>query len=284
MPGIEVITLKRKNMKKFKQLFQEKIILSFVMCVLLLVVLVTATTAWYASNNAASAHSMELAMGGIGGIKVAIEPGGEDISKRTELTADDIPIIPIKLTDLNNIREGMIGPGSYGPMTFYITSLGEAVTSYSIKVQLDYKEEDGTSSELTEENVDIPTEDVAGIDGTSSVLTEEQRKKLEELINDHISVYVVKEGNTFSDPLEYYTDEQAEDGTAATGPLEFQTEVMAEIYWVWNYEYSDIPGNEEATKAEIRQYDEEDTMLGNYIDNIWFNIYIEGHTDDDVTG
>lgn len=256
-----MITLKRKNMKKFKQLFQEKIILSFVMCVLLLVVLVTATTAWYASNNAASAHGLELTMDGVGGIKVAIEPGGEDISKRTQLTEDGIPIIPIKLTDLNNIRDGMIGPGSYGPMTFYITSLGESVTSYSIKTQLAYKEEDGTSS----------------------VLTAEQRKKLEELINAHISVYVTKEGGSFNNPLEYYADEQAEDGTAATGPLEFQTEVKAEVYWVWNYEYSDIPGNEGASKTQIRQYDEEDTTLGNYIDNIWFNIYIQGHTADDVT-
>lgn len=249
-------------MKKFKQLFQEKIILSLVMCILLLVVLVTATTAWYASNNTASAHSMKLSTDGIGGIKVAIEPGGEDISKRIERTEDDIPIIPIKLTELNNIREGMIGPGSYGPMTFYITSLGEVVTSYSIKVQLAYKEEDGTSS----------------------VLTEEQRKKIEELIHAHISVYQNKDDNTFNDPLEYYTDVLAEDGTAATGPLEFKKEVMAEIYWVWNYEYSDIPGNEDATKAQIRQYDEEDTTLGNYIENIWFNIYIQGHTDDDVTG
>lgn len=257
-------------MGKLKKIFQEKIILSFVMCILLCVVLFSATTAWYATNNTTITHGMELAAGGSGGIKVAIEAGGEDIIMLPEVNEEGIPIIPIKLTDLNNVKEQMIAPGAYGPMTFYITSLGELIDGYSIKVKLSYKEEEGAANRLSPE----------------------QRARIKELMEKHIRVYTAMETvsgengqgrrGKFSNPLEYYTDADASDGTAATGELEFNTEVKAEIYWVWNYEYTDIAGkgglSDEEWKKKIREYDEEDIMLGNYINNIWFEVYIEGET------
>lgn len=258
-------------MKRYKGIFREKIILSIVMCILLSLVLVSATVAWYAYNNQASAYGMELKTDGLGGIKVALEPGGEDIMLLEEKTEQGVPIIPIMLTDLNNVKEQMIAPGAYGPITFYITALGNNVTTYSIKVKMVYEEEQGTEEHLT-----AP-----------------QRAQLEELMNQHITVYTHKElvssqegggsWGKFSNPLEYYTNDKATDGTAMTGPLKFNEEVKAELYWVWNYEYTDIPeyetgGSEEELKKKIRQYDEEDTMLGNYIDNISFHIYIEGKT------
>lgn len=257
-------------MKKIKKLFQEKIILSFVMCLLLAAVLFSATTAWYASSNTASAHGMTAATGSIGGLKVAIEPGGPDLMMLPEVNEEGIPVIPIKLTDLNNIKEQMIAPGSYGPMTFYITSLGETITGYSIKVKLFYKEEEAAENRLS------PAE----------------QEKIRKLMEEHIRVYtdmetVSGEGSQgrwgrFAGPLEYYTDDEASDGSAAEGELIFDTEIKAEIYWVWNYEYTDIPGNgnlpEEERREKIREYDEEDTMLGNYINNIWFDVYITGKT------
>lgn len=258
------------TMKKCRKIFQEKIILSFVMCILLGVALFSATTAWYASNNTAVAHGMELAADGIGGLKVAIEPGGPDIMMLPEANGEGIPVIPIKLTDLNNVKEQMIAPGSYGPMTFYITSLGETVTGYSIKVKLSYREEDAAGDRLSPE----------------------EKARIKELMEKHISVYANMETvssesgqgrwGRFSDPLVYYTDSEAADGTAATGELVFNTEIKAEIYWVWNYEYTDIPGNdnlpEDMEREKIREYDEEDTLLGNYVDNIWFDVYITGQT------
>lgn len=262
-----------KRLKRLLTLLQEKIILSFVMCLLLCAVLFSATTAWYAANNTAVMHGMKLETGGTGGLKVAIEPGGPDIMMLPEVNPEGIPVIPVKLTDLNNVKEQMIAPGSYGPMTFYITSLGETVTGYSIKVKLSYREEDGAGDKLPPE----------------------QRERIWDLMEKHISVYTKMETvssesgqgrwGRFSDPLEYYTDAEAGDGTAATGELVFNTEVKAEIYWVWNYEYTDIPGNgnlpEEELQEKIREYDEEDTMLGNYIDHIWFDVYITGQTEEE---
>lgn len=254
-------------MKKFKQFFQEKIILSAVMCVLLAVVLVTATYGWYAISNSAKMYGLDLKTGGTGGIKVAIEPGGEDIMsddslQKIEEDGKVIAIIPIKLTDFINIEEGKIAPGAYGPMPFYITALSESVKSYSIKVHMEYE----------------PSGEAA--------ISEDQKQEIEAMINDHIIVYQTKyEENgivKFKDPLDFYENE-SDDVETATGALTYNVEVPAILYWVWNYEVIDVPnytcierfsGMDE--KSAIRKYDEEDTILGNYIEDIYFNVYIEG--------
>lgn len=254
-------------MKKFRQFFQEKIILSAVMCVLLAVVLVSATYGWYALNDSSRTYGLDLKTGGTGGIKVAITPGGEDIMTAgylPKITVDEreyaIVPIPIKLNEFENIREQMIAPGAYNPMTFYITSLSESIKSYSIKVQLEYK--------------------------TSANISAEQKQKIEEMIKDHITVYqemytengVVK----FRKPLTYY-NKVTDNVEEATGALKYNEEVEATIYWVWNYEVTDVPNYRSIARfsgmderSAIRKYDEEDTTLGNYIDGIYFNVSIEG--------
>lgn len=254
-------------MKKFKQFFQEKIILSAVMCVLLFVVLTTATTAWYAVNSNAKAYGLKLRTGGTGGLKVATVPGGEDImsdSKRPK-TAEGVPIISINLKDFKNVQSGRIAPGTYSEMPFYITALSDNIKSYSIKVKLEYE--------------------------PSAAVPNDERIQIEKMIRDHISVYAQKytdaEGIVrFRDPLAYFEKEK-DRVTAATGPLETNREMYAPIYWVWNYELTDIPNwqRQESlarfraypdTASAVRAYDIEDTMLGNYVDDIWFRVYIEG--------
>lgn len=253
-------------MKKFRQFFQEKIILSAVMCVLLAVVLTTATTAWYALNNSAKTYGLDIKLGGIGGIKVATKAGGTDIMADPDLPHNEegYPIISINLKEFENIESGTIAPGAYGTLPFYITALGENIRSYSIKVQMEYRP-------------------------ASATVSEEQKQKIQEIINDHISVYETQYTDEtgivrFRDPLVYYVDE-SDRVTAATGPLRYREEVLAEIYWVWNYELTDIADYSQIerfqnmdTRKAVRAYDEEDTTLGNYIDDIWFNVYIEGLT------
>lgn len=256
-------------MERFRRFFQEKIILGAVLCILLGVVLTTATTAWYAINRSTRAYGIELKSGGTGGIKVAASTGGADImlDESLPLNEEGIPVLSIALKDFENIESGKIAPGAYIPMDFYITALGENIKSYAVRVQLEYKPVD--------ENI-----------------TQEQKNKIDEMINDHIRVYqtmyeedgIIK----FKDPLTFYK-EVTDDVEAARGPLVFNEEVLARIYWVWNYELTDIPDYEKLerfgrfggpdgfdVRGAMRAYDEEDTALGNYIDNIWMNVYIEG--------
>lgn len=255
-------------MKKFRQFFQEKIILSAVMCILLAVVLVTATYGWYAINNSVKTYGLELATGGIGGIKVAIEPGGEDIMTKgyldqVEVKGNMAAVIPINLKNFTNVEHGKIAPGVYGKLPFYITALGENVKSYVIKVQLEYE---------------------------TSGASDEQKSQIEEIIRDHIMVYKTQYTDDgivrFSEPLTYYVDELDEDVVMATGELIYNEEVEADIYWCWNYEVVDVPDYKSISrfsgldkKSAIRKYDEEDTLLGNYVDKIWINVYIEGRTE-----
>lgn len=271
-------------MKKFRQFFQEKIILSAVMCLLLAAVSVAATYGWYAVNNSAKAYGLELQTEqttGTGDITVAVVSGGPDIMSGsfTQIELKDgkkaaqVSFPPIEFT---NVEKGKIAPGAYGEVKFYITAMAENVHSYAIKVQLQY-EPDETG------------------------LTTEQQAKIEEIkkiIGDHITVYKTQYRDTngvvkFKEPLTYYqgNPESQNDGTVATGALESGKEKEAILYWVWNYELTDIPNyqnisrffpdgsTDEAAKWKaVRQYDEEDTLLGNYLKegDIKLNIYIEG--------
>lgn len=242
---------------RLRKLFSEKIVVSIVTCILLVMVLVAATTAWYTSSQNAAVYGLTLKTGGIGGIKVAVEPGGPDIDTFTEKTAEGVPIIPLKLLEFENIQSKKIAPGFYSPIDFYITPLAATVKNYEIKVKLSVKQADGTASSLTTE----------------------QLTKLESYVNQHIRVYTTKTGEIFSNPLTYYATSptSASDGTAARGPLN-TGENHVTLYWYWAYEYSDLPevsGNA-VTPEQIRKYDEEDTMIGNYIDNIYFDFYLVG--------
>lgn len=256
-------------MKKFRQFFQEKIILSAVMCVLLAVVLVTATYGWYAVSNSARTYGLELATGGIGGIRVAIVPGGRDIMEENYLTQVDVKgnmaaVIPINLKDFTSVEKQKVAPGVYGKLPFYITALGENVKSYVIKVQLEYKISDKASPE--------------------------QVSQIEKMINDHIMVYTKMEGGspiTFKDPITYYVNEtDRNEEMQTTGPLKYGEEIEVDLYWVWNYEVVDIPDYTNidrfkgiTERAAIRAYDEEDTVIGNYVEDIWFNVYVEGRAE-----
>lgn len=347
-------------MKKFKQFFEEKIILSAVMCVLLAVVLVTSTYGWYALNNTDRLYALDLNVGGTGGLKVAIKPDGDDIMVAKDVrrvVKDDklIAIIPINLREFTSIEEGKIAPGAYGELPFWITSLSESIRSYEIKVKMVYNpgsgetpyetgwpdnllerfldlltneekeailngltEEDeiaifaGYTDEekeeilngLTEEVKDSLRAELAGQDEEDG-LTEEDKDKIAEIeamIMDHFTVYKTiyrdEEGIVrFKDPLGFYIKE-TDDVVAAKGSLDYMVEKKDQIYWVWNYEITDIPDypnlkrfptyepeyadtgvitvDENTRREAIRLYDEEDTKLGNYLDNVWFMVYIEG--------
>lgn len=247
------------------------------MCILLAVVLATATYGWYLRHDNVKLYGLNLQTDGNFGIKVAIKPGGEDIMadrslKRIEENNRIMTVIPINLSDFSNIEEGRIAPGAYGPLPFYITSLNESIRYYTIKIQLQYK----------------PSKDK---------LSAAEIAMIETMIRDHFSVYQTKYEEDgivkFKDPVTYYMDEPNE-VIGTEGELKFNVEVPVDLYWVWNYELTDIPnyqslerfptydktGNAKPSEAVIRkavrQYDEEDTSLGNYLEDIWFNVYIEG--------
>lgn len=282
-------------MKKFKQFLEEKIILSAAMCVLLVVVLVTATYGWYSLSNTPKAYGLELSTGGSGGLMVSTESKGKDIMVEPPLgwiegnDGQMIAKIPINLRDFENIESEEIAPGAFSCLPFYITSLSPNIRSYEIKIQFEYKPSENAADNMTAEE------------------RAEQKERVESMIMDHFSIYqssIYQEEYTdsrdiskSSEPLPFYLDEEDQEDQedqviSAQGNLELNVEVPVELYWVWNYELTDIDeywelerfnltsDSDDATvRKAVRQYDEEDTELGNYLDDIWFNIYIEGRPD-----
>lgn len=305
-------------MKKWKRFFQEKIVVSAVMCVLLAVVLTTATTAWYAVNRTDSMYGLRLKTGGTGKIKVAVEPDGPDIMERTPDSQwndeKNVPVLSINLKDFENIEGGKIAPGAYGPMNFYITSLEESITAYQLKVEIEYRpvgssdtvslntdswdtesldtvSSNTKSPDTVSSNTESPDTDFSN---TKSSITEEQKEKIEAMICNHIFLYKEKYDGTdgegkpvvlFREPLPFQKNV-----AEVSGDLTFEVEEPVTLYWVWNYELTDIPdyqntdfykknaGDTGDVRQAVRAYDEEDTVLGNYINDIRFNVYIEGTT------
>lgn len=306
-----------KKLEKFKKFLEEKVILSAVMCILLALVLITATYAWYTLNNTPKMYGLELSTSGAGGLIVAIEPGGPDIMSgeyysqyynrfgaATQFNDTDgslTAMIPINLGSFKNIQSDMIAPGAYGPLPFYITSQSPNIRSYEIKIQFEYEPSENATAGMTDDQ------------------KETMKKRVENMIMDHFTVYKTRYETVpedpeedsivlFKDPLIFYPDESDEqDSVISTkGNLEFNKEEPVELWWVWNYEITDIPEywniarftddkedggfgfelsvdengkaiNEIDTREAVRKYDEEDTELGNYLDDIWFNVYVVGN-------
>lgn len=288
-----------KKLEKFKKFLEEKVILSAVMCILLALVLITATYAWYTLNNTPKMYGLELSTGGAGGLIVAIESGGEDIMSARDLETIEedgkvIAMIPINLGEFENIESERIAPGAYGPLPFYITSLSPSIRSYELKVQFVYEPSETETADMTDDEKQA---------------LQEKAKYVEGMIMDHFTIYQKQyedaEGIVrFKNPLEFY-EEEADSVIAARGNLTVNVEEPVELWWVWNYELTDIPEywniarftddiedggfgfelsvdengkalNEIETRKAIRKYDEEDTELGNYLDDIYFNVYVVG--------
>ena len=49
------------------------------------------------------------------------------------------------------------------------------------------------------------------------------------------------------------------------------------LYWYWPYEYGDVPDKTTISAKNTREYDLQDTMIGNYIESIGFTFEVEGN-------
>ena len=100
---------------------KEEFVSGFVMLIVSVMVLVGVTIAWFSSSDSVFARGMRVKAAKPGSVKIALEPGGEDIGVLAE---DDIPdneYADIGIADLTNIENGKFAPGAFGKVTFYVT-------------------------------------------------------------------------------------------------------------------------------------------------------------------
>lgn len=287
---------------------KERIITGTVMCIVSIMVLVGFTVAWYTLSGDAALNGLTLTAAEPGDIRIALfsknDTTPESEGKRgvdiSNLTGDD-RYVAIGLEKLKNIgfkemdAEGnpvtvyRIAPGAYGDVTFYITPLKASVTACQISAEAILKAADGTA--FTAEN-------------REAVLPDGSKADVYKLAQEHIVFYYYPEaadGTQSSTPVYIKPDTDGtkpEETARALIPLKWDTtadegiEKEVRLYWKWHYESPEFEkelAKESAGKSEteakqkelalrqqpgwrtkIEAYDQEDTLIGNYIRNMQF--------------
>lgn len=220
----------------------EKLILSVCMIIIVCFSLATATFAWYAGTDPTIMENLKLQLDDKGELRVEI---GVESGGRMEMSKVDESgaSIDLALSKLINIEENKLGPGAFGEVHIYISSASANYTGYTIKI--------------------IPNCDLIE-DGDEEAL---------ELAKEHIRFYAAKNEDEYAQLIPYEID-----GVRDTIAFGEQKEVV--LYWYWPYEYEDVPDQTEISAKDEREYDLQDTVIGNYIQSIGFTFVVEGNTDE----
>lgn len=248
-----------------KKLFHQKTILSLIMSVLIIIILIAATIAWFIGFHPIQLMDFDMAADDLGDlyVEVGIEPydissekDGSEIIHRMAIGSinENGAMIDIDLAQLINIEENKIGPGAFGKIHFYITTKTDLNTEYKLSI--------------------TPTVTIT----ENETITEEEKADSLELLKNHIKFYAeYSKEEGYDEEIQYRNI--GEDFVGLEGVLENGVEKEVVIYWYWPYEYTDIPGvvsNIEGIEDQIVQYDLEDTKIGNYIDKVNFQFQVEG--------
>lgn len=239
----------------------------------------SAIFAWYIINSKASANNLQMSVDSINGLIVKMKVENNAASAENKVLMEKINLngqyIDIGLARLSNIEDKKLAPGAFGEIHFYITSVSPYYNAYEIEIEPEYEYIDGM-------------EDIKSIQNgvLTPVVTEDE---LSEIIDEHILYFTKKNVDnatgriSYSGRLEY---DSLNNSVAFTkGDLVLNNEKEVVIYWYWPYDYNDIynyldldsPLSQNGSIDEnIRNYDLEDTKIGNYLKSITLNFKVKG--------
>lgn len=221
--------MKKNDHKRKKLHIDRQLLLKCEMALLVVISIITVTIAWFRLQNSALVKGLDLGTYGSDYIKVALEPNGQDVSTLDETGR----YIDISMPDFYNVEKDsqgktLLAPGVSGELKLYITALSPNVSQCRINTECIplFGTEDADQSTLTAEQTQM-------------------QESLKKLVKGHIQFYTqrTKDEATGSYSFSGLIGESSEDDTYATlmVPLEQNVEKAVTIYWVWFYEYTDIP-------------------------------------------
>lgn len=237
-----------------------KIILKIETGILILVTVISITIAWFVHLSDARARDMSLQISTADYLKVALKQGGKDV---LELQGSDA-YISINMPEFYDLEANKMAPGVYGHFDLYITAKSPVAKNCEIYAEL-----------IPEFQNSIKDND-------------EVKSEINNLLKGHIQFYTKNENGTYSGLIE-------KDNKYVV-PLNYNSEEKVTIYWVWFYEYTDIPqegrnflpenyfeknkyqpalADTYTEKELVNFYDYADTRIGLGVDNIMFKIYID---------
>ena len=251
-----------------------KLVISICMLIAVSFALVTATYAWYAGTDPTILEALTLTADDKGDLKVEILLESGERMDMSQVDANGASI-DLALSKLINIEENKLGPGAFGQVHIFISSRSATYTSYDIKIipNCDLVENGD------EEVLSLAKEHICFY----AVKTEEGYEQLIPYAQMTATQDVLEEDTTESDvvavAISVEEDELTADGI--TGTIEDGEETEVVLYWYWPYEYEDVPDKTKISATNEREYDLQDTVIGNYIQSIGFTFVVEGKTDEE---
>ena len=237
---------------------KEDFVSTLVMTTVSILMLVGVTIAWYTAVYAhPTVTGMQMTAEEQGSIKIALTSVGDDIAvlRENDIVGDEYA--EIGLEDLLNIENGLMAPGAYGEVTFYITSLNQGITSCQIVPSLLPEYEEGVT--VTEE---------------TTVTINDIDKNILNVLDEHFDFYTNAEMTNSVSADKPMTVELINNSTLPWNESEKKgTEVEVTIYWQWHYEdpVGVTMADGEAKEAAIYDYDMEDTWIGTHLDTMSFH-------------
>ncbi|MBR1692637.1 MAG: hypothetical protein IJ711_07670 [Lachnospiraceae bacterium] len=261
-----------------KKKFDQRIVLRIEMIILIVITIIAVTLAWFVLNNHSLVKGMNLTAQDDEYLRVALQPGGEDVDILTlsgnTVEADVQLPYYYNINEINSDRK-LMAPGVYGQVDLYITALSPMLKQCSVSVN------------SIPEFIDSVSENSA------------QTEALGALLDGHIQFYQTRdEENKGTGYTGLITDENP-----LVVDLEENVEKKVTIYWIWFYEYRDIPAegrlldvsnyfdmdrydstlspydptvsaNDVLMADYITYYDYGDTKIGLSVDNVRFHIHV----------
>lgn len=283
----------------------EKLVISICMLLVVSFALVTATYAWYAGTDPTILDALNLTLDDKGDLKVEIVLESGERMDMSQVDASGASI-DLALSKLINIEENKLGPGAFGEVHIFVSSRSATYTSYNIKIipNCDLIEDgDEDALDLAKEHIRfyaaktdagyeqlIPyAEMVSGLNLMPESGTKEENT--EEIDAESVVAMAIslEESGELIPQNEDETQESLIQTKAAptvtaegiTGVITSGEETEIVLYWYWPYEYDDVPDKAQISAQNEREYDLNDTVIGNYIQSIGFTFVVEGNTDEE---
>lgn len=283
----------------------EKLVISICMLLVVSFALVTATYAWYAGTDPTILDALNLTLDDKGDLKVEIVLESGERMDMSQVDASGASI-DLALSKLINIEENKLGPGSFGEVHIFVSSRSATYTSYNIKIipNCDLIEDgDEDALDLAKEHIRfyaaktdagyeqlIPyAEMVSGLNLMPESGTKEENT--EEIDAESVVAMAIslEESGELIPQNEDETQESLIQTKAVptvtaegiTGVITLGEETEIVLYWYWPYEYDDVPDKTQISAQNEREYDLNDTVIGNYIQSIGFTFVVEGNTDEE---
>ncbi len=250
---------------------KEDFVSTFVMTTVSILMLVGVTIAWYTAVYAhPTVTGMQLTAEEQGSIKIALESGGEDIAVLRENDIEGDEFVEIGLEDLLNIENGLMAPGAYGEVVFYVTSLKQDITSCQVVPSLVPGYEEAFITE---------TGYVDGVPENATVTINNMEKKIVDVLEEHFDFYAdeaMTKPVSLDEPMEVKLVDETVDSLKWDTENNIGQEVTVTIYWKWHYEdpvatAADSTMSDSEKEAAIYDYDMEDTWIGTHLDTMSFH-------------